>query len=446
MTIHARPSVPYFRQLVSGPTVVVRNGFLDLELELPDDMAEGMQSETMQPMSRTSSSPARLGLDLLQCFEASFGGDSDSEQEADCSCRCVARGITSEWVAPCPPGDCEGCCPSSRGQGASVGADFGERRDISGSPPQVRCCRCSDGSMGRWSDDDGRTTASDIGAASWVSSAPSSLSPPLAAAASPLWTSPVLLASLPPLALPEAWPQMLLPHLSMLGESTEESWAAVARSQQPRRSAAPSSQRSRRAASTNPRRPAKAHPKSPQLCPLEVPELAQGLLAEDPDLSSIFLGLAPPSPHSIATTDSAALGVRRVVWTVDAEKLRSHERQAVSPSFELPLGVPAVARLVIFPKQTPGAKGGASFARSRGWGGVHLKCEASSGSVSFQISISDGTAAFPRQARGPVRHDFAVHSICGLPKEIEYWDFGRAVNRATQTFAVCVDILPHCVV
>eukprot|EP00429_Kryptoperidinium_foliaceum_P036380 CAMPEP_0176163044 /NCGR_PEP_ID=MMETSP0120_2-20121206/83413_1 /TAXON_ID=160619 /ORGANISM="Kryptoperidinium foliaceum, Strain CCMP 1326" /LENGTH=125 /DNA_ID=CAMNT_0017500559 /DNA_START=53 /DNA_END=427 /DNA_ORIENTATION=- len=96
MTIHARPSVPYFRQLVSGPTVVVRNGFLDLELELPDDMAEGMQSETMQPMSRTSSSPARLGLDLLQCFEASFGGDSDSEQEADCSCRCVARGLLPE--------------------------------------------------------------------------------------------------------------------------------------------------------------------------------------------------------------------------------------------------------------------------------------------------------------------------------------------------------------
>jgi len=107
------------------------------------------------------------------------------------------------------------------------------------------------------------------------------------------------------------------------------------------------------------------------------------------------------------------------------------------------LGSPIVSRLVIFPKPTAGAKGGASFKKSRGWGSVHLKCEASAGSVIFQVSIGDGTGGFPRQPRGPVRHNFADHSTCGLPKDLEHWDFGKAVNKSTQTFAVCLDILPR---
>lgn len=139
---------------------------------------------------------------------------------------------------------------------------------------------------------------------------------------------------------------------------------------------------------------------------------------------------------------SPVTGAHRIIWTVDAGKLRNHERQAVSPSFELPLASLATSRLVIFPKANADGKGSASFKKSGGWGSVYLKCEASGGSVSFMLSVSDGTMDYVRSPRGPVTHNFADHSTCGLPRDQEQWDFSKAVNHATQTFAVYLDILP----
>lgn len=157
-----------------------------------------------------------------------------------------------------------------------------------------------------------------------------------------------------------------------------------------------------------------------------------------------FFGVPPAGlqAHTIWHGISPVTGAHRIIWTVDAGKLRNHERQAVSPSFELPLASLATSRLVIFPKANADGKGSASFKKSGGWGSVYLKCEASGGSVSFMLSVSDGTADFVRNPRGPVMHNFADHSTCGLPRDQEQWDFSKAVNHATQTFAVYLDILP----
>lgn len=171
--------------------------------------------------------------------------------------------------------------------------------------------------------------------------------------------------------------------------------------------------------------------------------VSHGSLANTFDLEQgLHMPMVPQQAHSIWHIVGTACGAQRILWTVDAGKLRSVERQAVSPSFDLPLSTNATSRLVIVPRPNADGKGSASFKKSGGCGSVQLKCEASDGNVKFVLSITDGTADYPKKQRGPVEHDFAEHSTCGLPKEQEQWDFRNAVNPITQTFAVCLDILP----
>jgi len=171
-------------------------------------------------------------------------------------------------------------------------------------------------------------------------------------------------------------------------------------------------------------------------------ELCHELVEGDSDLDAIFsTDTTPAWVNTVTHAVSASTGVLRFMWTVDASKLRSHERQAVSPTFELPLGEGVTSRLVLFPRPTEHGKGSASFRRSKGWGSVQLKCETSEGSVAFMVSIGDGTVGCARQPCGPLMHDFASHSTCSLPKGQDQWDFSKVVNRSSQTFAVCLDIL-----
>lgn len=132
----------------------------------------------------------------------------------------------------------------------------------------------------------------------------------------------------------------------------------------------------------------------------------------------------------------------QICWTVDAGKLKSHERQAVSPPFELPFQGQTSFRLALHPGPTP-FKGSASFKKAGGWGSVQLKCETSKCAVTLYMSISDGSPECPRQPRGPVRHDFACHSTCGLPRGQDQWDFTQVVDGGSQTFTVCLDIMSH---
>eukprot|EP00931_Biecheleriopsis_adriatica_P039181 TRINITY_DN22419_c0_g1_i2.p1 TRINITY_DN22419_c0_g1~~TRINITY_DN22419_c0_g1_i2.p1 ORF type:complete len:487 (-),score=92.21 TRINITY_DN22419_c0_g1_i2:13-1473(-) len=155
-----------------------------------------------------------------------------------------------------------------------------------------------------------------------------------------------------------------------------------------------------------------------------------------PRLTPCPVGLqsARLQPHTIRHSMNAETGMHQVSWTVDAAKLKGHERQTVSPIFELPFEGQVSFRLVLVPKPNPDGKGGASFKKAGGMGSVHLKCEACHGVVSFFVSISNGRPDYQRHPRGPVKHNFAELSTCGLPKGQEQWDFSKAVEK------VCLDI------
>eukprot|EP00933_Yihiella_yeosuensis_P081163 TRINITY_DN94711_c0_g1_i1.p1 TRINITY_DN94711_c0_g1~~TRINITY_DN94711_c0_g1_i1.p1 ORF type:complete len:430 (+),score=88.61 TRINITY_DN94711_c0_g1_i1:62-1351(+) len=156
---------------------------------------------------------------------------------------------------------------------------------------------------------------------------------------------------------------------------------------------------------------------------------------------------ATAQPQTLTRHVSAQSGCSRVHWTVDARKLKGNDKQAVSPPFELSFGNqhPDVTfKMMIYPKSTSDTKGGASFKRSKGHGFVQLKCEAelshALANVSFRISI--GSQEKQQPFRGPVSHNFSKNAVCGLPKETEEWDFSTVVDPDSQTFVVCLEIVP----
>jgi len=141
---------------------------------------------------------------------------------------------------------------------------------------------------------------------------------------------------------------------------------------------------------------------------------------------------------------SVASSIYRVRWTVDARKLKTKDREAASPTFELTCGVPMQFKMVIHPRKVEDARGGASFKKAQGRGSVQLRIltgvEASSKAVvTFRIAV--GSPLRQEKPRGPVRHDFAERPICGLPAGIEEWDFQKVIDKTTQTFVVCLEVL-----
>merc|ERR1719178_480479 len=67
---------------------------------------------------------------------------------------------------------------------------------------------------------------------------------------------------------------------------------------------------------------------------------------------------------------------------------------------------------------------------------VQLKCEANldCAAVHVAFTISVGCAR-----RGPAAHDFSEKAVC----EMQEWDLGSAVDPATQTFTVSLELAPH---
>lgn len=137
-------------------------------------------------------------------------------------------------------------------------------------------------------------------------------------------------------------------------------------------------------------------------------------------------------------------------WTVDARKLKASDRVAVSPPFVLYCGRPVTFKMMLSPSITLQGKGGSSFRKSRGWGIIQLKCEAQVSKedetfpLKFNLSIGSGIGAGTRweQARGPIENDFVKLGICGLQKHEEEWDFNSVVDEVSETFVVCLDVVP----
>jgi len=133
-------------------------------------------------------------------------------------------------------------------------------------------------------------------------------------------------------------------------------------------------------------------------------------------------------------------------WTADAKKLKSSDREAVSPEFQLIFQQEQAVKfkMVIRPTAVSTVRGGMAFRKARGKGSIELRCLDAAimiPPVSFRLAVCSGRdLANPELPPGaPVSHDFKTRTICLGQEE---WDFTRAVDEATQCFVVCLEILP----
>jgi len=159
--------------------------------------------------------------------------------------------------------------------------------------------------------------------------------------------------------------------------------------------------------------------------------------------------VADPKPRSqvMERVFSMASQRERIRWTVDARKLKSSDREAVSPTFEVSCGAPISFKMVLKPKVMDSNKGGACFKKSRNKGYVELRCVTdlesaglpSKPSLTFRLQVASERKSEP--FRGPVRHNFADRAICGLPEGQDEWDFGKVVDRDNNTFGVVLELL-----
>lgn len=158
-----------------------------------------------------------------------------------------------------------------------------------------------------------------------------------------------------------------------------------------------------------------------------------------------------PQPQTLTRAFSVKSGFFRVHWTVDGRKLRGNEKQTVSPPFELSFGhkFPSVTfKMMIYPEMVNEGKGGSCFRKSKGRGYVQIKCEAeleeSVAWASFRISIGSGSKTVG--PRGPRYHNFSQSAVTGLEegptKDEHIWDFTEVLDEASQTFVVCLEIVP----
>jgi len=137
----------------------------------------------------------------------------------------------------------------------------------------------------------------------------------------------------------------------------------------------------------------------------------------------------------------------RIRWNVDARKLKSTDREAVSPTFEVSCGATVKFKMVLKPRVRTNDKGGACFAKSGRKGYVELRCvsdlEKEGAAVrpilTFRLQIASARRTEP--FRGPVRHNFADRALCGLPDGQDEWDFGKVVDNTKNEFGVVLELL-----
>lgn len=146
---------------------------------------------------------------------------------------------------------------------------------------------------------------------------------------------------------------------------------------------------------------------------------------------------------SLTTFQCNSSGLGCICWTVDAKKLRSNDRSAVSPLFKLS-GMPF--KMTINPKVPKEGRAGSSFRAADGKGAVQLKCEASEPSLAsvpmtFWISAGSGHGYDALQApRGPALQNFSKSGVQSLSKGEDIWDFKALQDQPSSTFVVCLAV------
>jgi len=126
-----------------------------------------------------------------------------------------------------------------------------------------------------------------------------------------------------------------------------------------------------------------------------------------------------------------------VNWPVAVARLKSSDKQIVSPAFEV---MGAVFKLMLKPKAMGNGKGESGFRKAKGRGHIELKCEVGSAATLPAMVFSFTINGI---CRGPVIHDFTGAPVACLPRETE-WNFLGAVDKSSptqnQTFTVHLDI------
>lgn len=144
-------------------------------------------------------------------------------------------------------------------------------------------------------------------------------------------------------------------------------------------------------------------------------------------------------------TQLDAGGVTWLRWTVDARRLESQDKVAVSPEFTIDLpGLGARAfRMALNPRVVNDKKRGAGFKKAKGRGTVTLKCceelPAGAPCVAFSVRVGAGDTAQP--TRGPTVHDFAEQTCGGLTGCKDEWNFSNSIDESG-TFLISVEVAP----
>jgi hypothetical protein len=137
----------------------------------------------------------------------------------------------------------------------------------------------------------------------------------------------------------------------------------------------------------------------------------------------------PNATRQNTVTLSESPGKRHVHWTVDARKLRSNDKQAVSPSFQLHEGE---FKIVMHPKPMSGSRRGANFKTANGKGYLNLKCETDLLGASTRLAFS---IVIGNMRQGPFTHDYGANAMVEECGKLE-WDFTEAVDADSQTLVV----------
>lgn len=155
---------------------------------------------------------------------------------------------------------------------------------------------------------------------------------------------------------------------------------------------------------------------------------------------------AMPQPQTVSSFNDPSTGFSETIWNVDAKKLRSGDKQAVSPAFEMPLGAnfPSVTfKMIIYPSVKSEGKGGASFKNAKGQGRITIKCEGDvSGApaqVGFSLAVGNRGERLTEMRYG--MHNFAQSAICNLPGDTIDWDLSSVVDHPSETFSIFLTMM-----
>jgi hypothetical protein len=99
--------------------------------------------------------------------------------------------------------------------------------------------------------------------------------------------------------------------------------------------------------------------------------------------------------------------------------------------------------MMLCPNSPNVGKGGACFKKACGRGFVQLKCESvlygTTGETIFRFAIGNDRKI--TACGSPIEHDFSELAICDCEQSHFEWDFNKAVDQASMTFDVFLEIM-----